>query len=151
MGISVEAEQKLKKQAGGQPPSFYNNDIEKWTQKFDKQVKDREEFKKNNFAKLEITPVTVNTNLEDPHNVYNSRGFHTSLGFVKGHQLGGSTTNRTTNGDQVITKEGGDSEYKRVMERRKSRQSTRAPTTVDIDYAGNSARFEHIIKHREYT
>ena len=63
MGISVEAEQKLKKQAGGQPPSFYNNDIEKWTQKFDKQVKDREEFKKNNFAKLEITPVTVNTNL----------------------------------------------------------------------------------------
>lgn len=36
------------------------------------------------------------------------------------------------------------------MERRKSRQSTYAPTTVDIDYAGDTAKFEHIFKHRDY-
>jgi hypothetical protein len=43
-----------------------------------------------------------------------------------------------------------DTEYKRVMERRKSRQSVHAPTVVDIDYAGDSAKFDHVFKHRDY-
>ncbi len=34
------------------------------------------------------------------------------------------------------------------MIRRKSRQSTHAPTSVDIDYCGDSAKFDHIFKHR---
>lgn len=32
------------------------------------------------------------------------------------------------------------------MQRRKSRQSTFAPCSVDIEYAGDSAKFEHILK-----
>lgn len=44
-----------------------------------------------------------------------------------------------------------ESEYKRVMERRRSRQSNRAQTNVDIDYVGDSARYEHIFRFREFT
>jgi hypothetical protein len=44
----------------------------------------------------------------------------------------------------------GENEYKRVMERRKSRQSTYAPCTIDIDYAGDSAKFEHLIKNQDF-
>ena len=36
------------------------------------------------------------------------------------------------------------------MERRKSRQSTFAPTTVDLDYAGDSAKYDHLIRFRDY-
>jgi hypothetical protein len=38
-----------------------------------------------------------------------------------------------------------ESEYKRVLTRRKSRQSVHAPTVIDIDYVGNSAGFAHLI------
>lgn len=44
----------------------------------------------------------------------------------------------------------GDNEYKRVMQRRKSRQSTYAPCTIDIDYAGDSAKFEHMINNQDF-
>ena len=37
------------------------------------------------------------------------------------------------------------------MERRKSRQSTFAPCTVDVDYVGDSARYDHIIRERDYS
>ena len=43
-----------------------------------------------------------------------------------------------------------DTEYKRVMERRKSRLSVHAPTVIDIDYAGDSSKFDHVFKHRDY-
>lgn len=36
------------------------------------------------------------------------------------------------------------------MERRKSRQSNYAPTNVDIDYSGDSAKFEHVIRQHDY-
>lgn len=70
------------KNSNAQPPSFFNQDMEKWTQKFDAQIKDREDYKKKYFGKLDVTPATINVNLEDPGKVFQARGFQTSLGFV---------------------------------------------------------------------
>lgn len=47
------------------PPNFYDSDAEKWKEKFSKAVRDRQEYKKKQYVKLELTPVTVNTNLQD--------------------------------------------------------------------------------------
>ena len=85
---------------------------------------------------LELTPLTVNTNLENSDEVYKTKGFHTSLGFIPGGKI--KSTLGLSNPDN--------SEYKRVMERRKSRQSTFAPCTIDVDYVGDSAKYEHIIR-----
>ena len=52
------------------PPNFYDNDAEKWKEKFNKAVHDRQEYKKKHYVKLELTPVTVNTNLQDPNQLY---------------------------------------------------------------------------------
>ena len=43
------------------------------------------------------------------------------------------------------------SEFKRVVQRRKSRQSVAAPTNLDIDFIGNSADYSHLIKAGKYT
>jgi hypothetical protein len=40
------------------------------------------------------------------------------------------------------------SEFKRVLVRRKSRQSVNAPTVIDIDYKGNSSGFAHLIGNK---
>ena len=39
------------------------------------------------------------------------------------------------------------SEFKRVIARRKSRQSVNAPTNCDIDFIGNSSDYSHLIKN----
>ncbi len=43
------------------------------------------------------------------------------------------------------------SEFKKVVQRRKSRQSVAAPTNLDIDFIGNSNDFTHLIKAGKYT
>ena len=43
------------------------------------------------------------------------------------------------------------SEFKRVIQRRKSRQSVAAPTNLDIDMIGNSNDFQHLIKAGKFT
>jgi hypothetical protein len=53
--------------ANARPPNFYDDDAQKWKEKFSKAVQDRQEFKKKQYTKLELTPVTVNTNLQDPN------------------------------------------------------------------------------------
>lgn len=79
--------------------------------------------------------------MQDPSLKYKTTGFHTNVGFIDTMKLKTSMhPNFGTN----------DTEYKRVMERRKSRQSVHAPTVVDIDYAGDSAKFDHVFKHRDY-
>jgi hypothetical protein len=52
------------------PPNFYDNDVEKWKEKFNKAVHDRIDYKKKHYVKLELTPVTVNTNLQDANQLY---------------------------------------------------------------------------------
>ena len=39
------------------------------------------------------------------------------------------------------------SEFKRVITRRKSRQSVNAPTNCDIDFVGNTSQYSHMIKN----
>jgi len=43
------------------------------------------------------------------------------------------------------------SEFKKVVGRRKSRQSVAAPTNMDVDFIGNSNNFHHLIKAGKYT
>ena len=43
------------------------------------------------------------------------------------------------------------SEFKKVIGRRKSRQSVHAPTNLDIDLIGNSNNFHHLIKSGKLT
>jgi hypothetical protein len=64
------------------PPTFYDNDLEKWKGKYSKAVQDRHDYKKKHYTKLELTSVTVNTNLQDTNQLYQNSGFQTSLGFV---------------------------------------------------------------------
>lgn len=75
-------------------------------------MKDRQEFKKKYYLKDELTPVTVNTNLHDPGLKYKTTGFHTKIGFIEPSKI--KTSMHPNFGLN-------DTEYKRVMERRKSR------------------------------
>ena len=70
-----------------------------------------------------MTPITKNTNLQDEDQLYQTKG----------------NLNNTLNNSNT---------YKLVMKRRKSRQSTNAPNTVDIDYAGDSGKFTHLMGKR---
>jgi len=88
-----------------------------------------------------LTPVTINTNLQDPSALYQTKGFHTSLGFVSPKALKTSMAENFKAGSEGT-------EYKRVMERRKSRQSNFTHNVVDIEYAGDSAKFNHMINYR---
>jgi hypothetical protein len=47
------------------PPSFYDKDMDKWNERYAKANKERQEFKKRHYQMLELTPLTVNTNLEN--------------------------------------------------------------------------------------
>ena len=40
------------------------------------------------------------------------------------------------------------SEFKRVLQRRKSRQSVLSPVAIDFEFCGNTAPMEHIIKQK---
>lgn len=69
------------------PPSFYETDMEKWNERFTKPVKEREEFKKKHYVKLELTPLTLNTNLEDPNLLYRTNGMNTTLALKSANKL----------------------------------------------------------------
>lgn len=72
--------------------------------------------------KLEITPVTVNTNLENPGALYDTRGFYTSHGtFIKAEEVKGASFYEASYREGKTSRSPQGSEYKRVMERRKSR------------------------------
>ena len=45
------------------PPSFFDKDMEKWKQKFQKHIKEREIFKRNYQKTMEMTCYTRNTNV----------------------------------------------------------------------------------------
>jgi hypothetical protein len=128
--------------------------MQKWHSKFDRAIKERADFKRRHYIGLELDPVTVNTNLENPSSLYEPRPFQTSMGYLSGNQISPNTTRNFSTTNEKVGKSvnlPGQGEYKRVMERRKSRHSTRAPVNVDLDYAGDSAKFEHILRHHEYT
>jgi hypothetical protein len=107
------------------PPSFYYNDIEKWNAKFAKHIKDREYIKKQFQKSSELTCRTVNSNVRQQEDRAKS--------LSKSHD----------------PKDARPSLFGKVLERRKSRQSTCAPGVIDFDYAGDSSQFHHLIIQRK--
>lgn len=115
------------------PPSFLQKDLDKRQEKFSYPLKDRGEYKRKHYKDVELTPLTVNTNLVNPDLMYNSY-------FPKSTSSGFNTA-QTSAYTTVESQGAHNGEYKRVMQRRKSRLSTCAPVTVDFEYAGDSAKF----------
>lgn len=107
------------------PPRFYEDDQAKWAKKFETSIKERKEFKRSKMARAHFNCLNSNTNLNDA--------------FDWDAKLEGTAY---TGGQLIPAK----SEFKQVLKRRKSRQSTRMPTTVDFDYLGGDAgQMSHLI------
>ena len=125
-GVSSTEEGQQRASTIDNPPSFYDDDMNKWRNKFAKAVSSRAQFKKQHFSKDNKSILATNDNFvaKDP-----------DLKIAEPKYTGGSVQ---------PTK----SEFKKVIGRRKSRQSVNSPTNCDIDFVGNSAAFHHIIKGR---
>mmetsp|Transcript_33634 Transcript_33634/g.24657 ORF Transcript_33634/g.24657 Transcript_33634/m.24657 type:complete len:107 (+) Transcript_33634:486-806(+) len=99
------------------PPSFYEQDMDRWRMKFNDSIEKRKTFKKSFQNTYEWT--SFNKNLNVSGNLYGARV---------------ATSQDKKEGDSTMI-------LKRVMQRRKSRQSTCSPCNVDVNYIGNSAAF----------
>ena len=106
--------------AGGSPPSFYEADQDKWRRKFAQSVLERTQFKKKYLSDRKTSVLNQNDNLL----LNDETDWDQKL--KKTHYTGGQL---------IPTK----SEFKQVLKRRKSRQSTDMPSQVDFEYQGNSA------------
>lgn len=100
-----------------QPPKFYDEEQEKWSSKFEKSIKDRQDFKKKFMKTQKLTILNSNDNLKKTYDPEQT---------LKGSYTGG----------QLIP---AFSEFRKVLKRRKSRQSTQMPCQVDFEYIGNDA------------
>ena len=47
------------------PPSFYEDDIEKWHKRFESPIKERQEFKQRYMKKMDMNPFKLNTNVKN--------------------------------------------------------------------------------------
>ena len=45
------------------PPSFYDDDMSKWENKFKKHITDRQQYKKLFYKTYDLKPFTKNTNV----------------------------------------------------------------------------------------
>ena len=111
------------------PPSFYEDDLRKKEEKFAKAIKDRQNFKRMYFSGERRTILAGNDN------------------FVEADADKKLADPKYTGGQIQATR----SEFKRVIQRRKSRQSVAAPTNLDVDFIGNSNNFAHLIKAGKFT
>ena len=102
------------------PPSFYDNDIEKWKTKFQKHIKEREFVKKMMAKTQNINCLTKNTNIKSDNEL----------------DANGRLSNR---GKSLEPENNNSSLVGKVLKRRKSRQSNFGPGCIDFDYAGDSA------------
>ena len=110
------------------PPSFYDADVDRWYKKFSKHIDDREKQKKQMSKTMHITCRTVNTNIRAVDDMPK-----------KGKAASKSIEKAAPDGP---------SEFTRVMGRRRSRQSTRAPVVIDFNYAGDTAQVQHLLEKR---
>ena len=110
------------------PPTFYNQDIERWNNKFAKHIQERESFKKRYLRQTELTCLTRNTNIK------------------QGDDEAPATTKKAGSVGHDKNKP---SLFGKVLKRRTSRQSNYAPGVIDFDYAGNSSTFQHLINERK--
>mmetsp|Transcript_15944 Transcript_15944/g.21631 ORF Transcript_15944/g.21631 Transcript_15944/m.21631 type:complete len:266 (-) Transcript_15944:416-1213(-) len=111
------------------PPSFYDDDLRKRQEKYNKAIKDRAAFKRTYFSHERKTILAGNDNFEE-------------VDADKRLQ-----EPKYTGGQITATR----SEFKRVIQRRRSRQSVAAPTNLDVDFIGNSNEHHHLIKAGKFT
>lgn len=114
------------------PPSFYQDHVDKWQAKFAKAVKDREAQKRAMGRTMEVSCLTRNTNIRVDDGT-GKRG-------KRGKSTAPSQSIDATNGKPSL--------FNQVLKRRRSRASILAPTVLDFEYAGDSAAFEHLIGKR---
>ena len=112
------------------PPSFYDKDMEKWKNKFQRHIKEREIYKRNFQKTQELSCLTRNTNIKDDESV-----------GIKSHA--------NPKGKSLDPNKQAGSLFNKVLKRRHSRQSNFAPGVIDFDYTGDSAQFDHLIKQRK--
>ena len=116
------------------PPSFFEADQQKWTKKFKDAIKERQFLKKKihqGRAWSHLLECNENLNPQSP--------------FVDG-DLKLKAAKYT--GGQIKPEV---SEFKKVLKRRKSRQSTSMPTAVDFEYKGNSGTLEQYVRRHNKT
>lgn len=111
------------------PPSFYDDDLKKKQEKYAKAIKERIAYKRSYLSS-------------------ERRSIHTTNGNVAEADADKKLADSRYTGGQITATR---SEFKRVVQRRKSRQSVCAPTNVDIDFVGNSNNFSHLIKGGKLT
>ena len=110
-------------------PSFLDKDMQYWQNKFQKHNKEREVYKKYMGRTQEMTCLTRNTNIRADE-----------------EDAGKSKTKKGT--QPAETTEAKPSLFNQVLKRRRSRQSNLAPCVLDFDYAGDSAKYQHLIGKR---
>ena len=115
------------------PPSFYQDHVDKWHAKFAKAVKDRENTKRQLGRTMEVSCLTRNTNIR------------VDDGTGKRGKRGKSTAPSTS---IDAAAQGKQSLFNQVLKRRRSRASILAPNVLDFEYAGDSAKFQHLIDKR---
>lgn len=93
-----------------------------WQNKFSKSIQEREKYKKLQSRQYDINCLNSNTNIIENEEVKPFGKRSSSLA-----EPSPSST------------------FKGVLTRRKSRQSNFGPGNIDIDYAGDSARWHHLI------
>lgn len=101
------------------PPSFYEDDLRKRQEKYSKAIKDRAVFKRTYFSQERRTILASNDNFQEQDADKKIKDVKYTGGQIQAAR----------------------SEFKKVVQRRKSRQSVAAPTNLDIDYVGNSADY----------
>lgn len=109
-------------------PSFYEDDLRKKKDKYSASIQDRALYKRTYHSNEKRSIFQSNDNFvekEDP----DVRLAEQSANFYTGGQI-----------------QAKHSEFKRVIGRRKSRQSVNAPTNLDIDFVGNSNNYHHWIR-----
>ena len=113
-------------------PSFYEDDLRKKKDKYSASNQDRALYKRTYHSNEKRSIFQSNDNFTetDPDS-----------------RLGSEQANFYTGG-QIQAKH---SEFKRVIGRRKSRQSVNAPTNLDIDFVGNSNNYHHWIRGGKLT
>lgn len=113
-------------------PSFLEKDMMYWQNKFQKHNKEREMFKKYMGRTMEMTCLTRNTN-------------------IKAEEDDGGKSKTKKGSQPAEATDSKPSLFNQVLKRRRSRQSNLAPCVLDFDYAGDSAKYQHLIAKRSDT
>jgi hypothetical protein len=116
-----------------QPPSFYNDDIERYKAKFLKTIEKRKQYKRQVEKVFKSMEGATGGDLHDQE----------SLWHINQSQIRNINTNATSKFKTPQTT------MKKKTKRLPSRQSGANFTNLDFDYRGNSQEILHLLKIRE--